>query len=740
MKFFTLFFFILIQNAFALEKVELYLKWKHQFQFAGYYAAIEKGYYKQEGLDVNLIERDITQNVSKLVLEKTGRYGISDSSIVYDYLLGKELIVISSIFQRSPIIFVTRKEDKLIGPLDLKGKRVMYQKNVDDAAFKIMFENAGLNEEEIIHVKHSMNNDDLINKKVDAISVYSTNQPYYFKQKGIDIHVIEPINYGADMYGDTLFTSKDEALENTERVAAFKRASIKGWYYALENPEEIVNLIKEKYNPDIDIDKLKFEAKETTKIIRSDLVPIGHTSSGRLSRISIYYEEHKNLKPKNLDNLIFETFIENTSHKIQKSMINKFIIALSIFVLSFIIIAIFNRRLKYEVNKKTKRLEELLKEKNSFFTIMTHELRTPLNGIIGALYFLSEAKDEDKRNQYINSISHSSNILLDLVNNILDFSKFEIQEMKLIEKNHHIKSIIESNLVTLRTMAKNKGLDFTVNNDIQEDLWGKIDSTKFSQLVNNIIGNAIKFTDKGEVSIQFHTSLDGDNLRIHCEVVDTGIGISVDNINELFTPFKQIHQKERAQVKGTGLGLAISQRIVNLMNGNIEIKKNSDKGITCKFDIEIQEYYNAPIPSPLTNVKKEEKFPDLKDLNILIAEDNKINQMLLSKFFEKFNATPIFADNGKIALEKLEEQKFDLLFLDKQMPIMDGIETCQRIRANSSDEISSIYIVGQSADWTGELDPECRDIGMNATLAKPTKIDDIKNVINKFLNERSQKA
>lgn len=136
MKFFTLFFFILTQNAFALEKIELYLKWKHQFQFAGYYAAVEKGYYKQEGLDVNLIEKDITQNVSKLVLEKTGRYGISDSSIVYDYLLGKELIVISSIFQRSPIIFVTRKEDKLIGPFRSKGKESYVSKEYRRCCFQ----------------------------------------------------------------------------------------------------------------------------------------------------------------------------------------------------------------------------------------------------------------------------------------------------------------------------------------------------------------------------------------------------------------------------------------------------------------------------------------------------------------------------------------------------------------------------------------------------------------------------
>lgn len=731
-------FAILSANSFALDKVELYLKWKHQFQFAGYYAAVEKGFFEEEGLNVEIIPRSLDWKVSDKVLEGPGRYGVSDSSIVYEFLQGRDLIILSSIFQRSPLVFATRSEDNLTSPIDLKGKKVMYQKNIDDAAFKIMFQNSGVSEDDIIHVPHSMSNDALINKTVDAISIYTTNQPFYFMQRQVDIHLIEPINYGADLYGDTLITGGDEALNHHERAKAMRRASIKGWYYALENMEEISKLIKQKYNPSLSLDKIIFEANQTKKIISPDLVPIGHTNAGRLNRISSYYTNNSKLDHKNLELLLFDSFLEAKKGKTQSNIIKALIITLLILSVTLIPIIFFNRKLRYEVNKQTSRLDELMREKESFFASMTHELRTPLNGIIGALYFLNETEDEEKRSEYINSISYSSNVLLDLVNDILDFSKFENKKMKLVEENQAIKSILQSSILTLQAMAERKGIHFIVNNQISDSLWVKIDSTKFSQVINNIIGNAIKFTDEGHVKVTFYSKKIDDLIQVHCEVEDSGIGISKEGLKSLFTPFKQVNQKGRAQVKGTGLGLVICKKIVGLMQGDIHIHQNSYHGTTCRFYVTCSEHFrqnDTDNKKTLASVH----IPNYENLNVLIAEDNPINRMLLEKFLAKFKIQAVMAENGKEALELLEKSTFDILFLDKQMPIMDGIETCKRIRSHPRNTLSKLYIVGQSADWTGLLDPECKALGMNATLPKPTRYKDIERVLNDFVNSKTSK-
>ena len=296
-------------NAYCLEKVELYLKWKHQFQFAGYYAALEKGFYKEAGLDVKIVERDIKWKAVDKVLARVRRYGISDSTIVLDYLADRPVVLVSSIFQHSPLVLITRKEDQLVSPIELKGKRVMYQKNTDDAVFKVMFETAGISEDSIIHVPHNLNNDELINKEVDAISGYRTNQPYYFKSKGLDIMLIDPQNYGVDLYGDSLFTSRSEVDDGPTRVEAMRSATIKGWYYALNNIEEISQLIVDKYNPNLDINKLIFEARATKKVIQPDLIPVGKTQLGRLKRIADNYKRKQEVSKSSLENLLLDNYL-----------------------------------------------------------------------------------------------------------------------------------------------------------------------------------------------------------------------------------------------------------------------------------------------------------------------------------------------------------------------------------------------------------------------------------------------
>ncbi|MGS2717457.1 diguanylate cyclase [Eionea flava] len=280
-------------HAWALEKVALQLKWFHQFQFAGYYAALEKGYYKDAGLDVSIIERSPKITPLTVILSGQAEYGISDSSLILNRLNGNPIVVLGAIFQHSPLVLMTRKEDELISPYELKGKRVMRQYNIDDASLTAMFHALDIDESDIIHVPHTFKDNDLFLGKVDAMSAYSSDQPFLAKEKGIAVNIINPINYGIDFYGDMLFVSEAEMLAHPDRAIRFLNSSIKGWRYALENSEEIIQLILTKYSSKKSADHLRFEAQEIKKIIRPDLIEIGHLNKKRFERLADIYRAEK---------------------------------------------------------------------------------------------------------------------------------------------------------------------------------------------------------------------------------------------------------------------------------------------------------------------------------------------------------------------------------------------------------------------------------------------------------------
>lgn len=298
-------------HANAVEKVSLQLKWFHQFQFAGYYAALEKGYYREAGLDVSILERNTSITPLESVLSRDINYGISDSSLILHRLNDKPVVVLGAIFQHSPLVLITRKSDGIRGPLELKGKRVMRQQNVDDASLTAMFHSVGIQSKDLVNIPHSFNDNDFFSGEVDAISAYTSNQPYLAKKLGIDIAIIDPINYGVDFYGDMIFTSEKEITEHPERALRFLKASIKGWQYALNNKEEIIYLIKNKYQSTKSLDHLRFEAAEVEKMMVPHLVEIGHLNKARFSRIaSIYQQEGIAKKNTTLSGIDYREYLQ----------------------------------------------------------------------------------------------------------------------------------------------------------------------------------------------------------------------------------------------------------------------------------------------------------------------------------------------------------------------------------------------------------------------------------------------
>ncbi len=276
----------------ANEKVVLQLKWLHQFQFAGYYVALEKGYYRDAGLDVEIIERDLNKDNVQQVIDGEADYGVADSGLFLYKARREPIVIVAPIFQHSPSILMTLKSSGIDSPYALENKDVrFYKKDVD--GFSIFAMLKSLNVKPIMsRLKDKASYLDLAKKKTDAYVGYLSNEPYYFKEMGVEINIINPTNYGFDLYGDMLFTSTKEAKEHPQRVEKFKQASLKGWKYALEHKEEIANLIKRKYAKEKSLEHLLFEADALEQMIQDKAIPLGTINIGRVEFILKAYAKY----------------------------------------------------------------------------------------------------------------------------------------------------------------------------------------------------------------------------------------------------------------------------------------------------------------------------------------------------------------------------------------------------------------------------------------------------------------
>lgn len=337
--------------------VSLQLKWHHQFQFAGYYAAQLKGFYKDEGLDVSIIEGSVQRPPVSKVLDGEADFGITGSDILYDFVQGKPVVITSVIFQHSPYVFMTLKESQIRVSSDLYKKRVMVSNDQGWVLLKSLFLKEGINMDAIQILKHSWNNNDLITGKTDAMSGYSTVEPYQLKQRGYDVSLINPKDYGLDFYGDLIFTSEKYAKKNPEIVKKFNDASAKGWEYALSNKEEIIEyILKLPGVKERGLTKkiLLFEAEGTSNLILSDLVEIGHINPGRFQRMLDLYKELKIIPAHaEIKGLIFKP------DKLDWLMVwRKIGVIVGAIGISFILIFVWNRRLAKSVDLKTRELKQ----------------------------------------------------------------------------------------------------------------------------------------------------------------------------------------------------------------------------------------------------------------------------------------------------------------------------------------------------------------------------------------------
>ncbi len=344
---FTLFFTTLHANT---KNISVQLRWKHQFQFAGYYMALNKGFYKQAGFDVTLFEGGANINVVESVLSKKAEFGVSNSSLVIDYLDGLDVVMLGAIFQHSPNILLAKKEFK--SPVDLvKGGPIALMGGDQDIELKAMFLREGIDLKKVNFVPKQKHLDDLIENKVVAINAYSSNEPYLLAKQNREFSILEPRAYGLDFYGDTLFTSTALYEENRKMVSDFRQATFKGWEYALAHIEETVEVIEKHYNTqNKSKEHLLYEAMTLKKLINPDFIQVGHSNPGRWEHIVATYKEFGVIKQtRTLDDF----FYAEEKHS------NMTWVYFYIFISSLIILVVGTIAYYiYQMNKKLSKSEE----------------------------------------------------------------------------------------------------------------------------------------------------------------------------------------------------------------------------------------------------------------------------------------------------------------------------------------------------------------------------------------------
>ena len=378
-------------------------------------------------------------------------------------------------------------------------------------------------------------------------------------------------------------------------------------------------------------------------------------------------------------------------------------------------------RVKFEKEliKAKEEAESMAQIKSQFLANMSHEIRTPLNGIVGIVRLLASTDLDEKQQKYLKAIVTSSNQLMGIINNVLDLSKIEAGKMILDETEFDFIELIESVDSLFETTASQKKIEFKSNIDqnIPRLLLG--DTIKLNQILYNLIGNSIKFTEEGGVYVDAKLISESDkDVCIIIRIRDTGIGIEQDKIEQIFSAFAQAESNTTRRFGGSGLGLTIVQRLVELHNGVIYVK--SELGSGAEFNVQIS-LNKVCDKSDCNEVIQDDCFTDVRieGMHVLLVEDNKINQLVTSDLLRAQGVQVDIVSNGKEALEILLNADYDLVLMDMQMPIMDGYEAMRIIREEFDTPLSTIPIIALTAHaFEGEL-KHCMDEGADAYLSKP---------------------
>ncbi len=566
----------------AAETVTLQLKWKHQFQFAGYYAAIAQGYYRDAGLDVQLREAEPGRDPVETVLAGEADFGVGTSELLLLRGQGKPVVVLAAIFQHSPLTLLTRRTDRVNDLQALHDQPIMIEPQ--SAELFAYFRNEGVDPAKLHVVHHTFEVRDLIDGRVAAMSAYASDEPFLLRQAGVDYLTFTPRAGGIDFYGDNLFTTERQLREHPGRVRRFREASLRGWDYALAHPDEIVALIHQRYSQRKSREHLQFEAAQTAQLMHPGLIEVGHMNPGRWRHMADTYAEFGML-PRNFQ---FGAFLYDPNPTPDLRWVYWTLgitVALLLAAVGWVLPLIrLNRRLRAADESKTR-----------FLAFLAHEIRTPLNGMAGVVDLMKSDSLSASQRELLELQERSAQNLLRLVDSVLDYSRLDAGKMTVERAPVELRTFAADVCELFRTVAQARKVNLRCEIAPDVPACVQTDGVKLRQILANLLSNAVKFTIVGNVTLaiaRVGTSSDG-TLCLRFSVTDTGPGISPEAQARLFQPFEQADATVVRRHGGSGLGLNISRSLAQLLGGDIRVE--SKPGVGSTFIVEIAAADASPV-------------------------------------------------------------------------------------------------------------------------------------------------
>ncbi|HHF2850917.1 TPA: ATP-binding protein [Vibrio diabolicus] len=464
-----------------------------------------------------------------------------------------------------------------------------------------------------------------------------------------------------------------------------------------------------------------------------------HLDSTKLSSLRRHHFGHLQLRHENTiktvpnwqgENLHLPIIIDKQTvgeliFSVQLDQIDQSFISKQMDLVSDLVHGVIGRHLSLEREVELrKRAEESEKATKEFVAMINHELRTPLNGVLGSAELLSRTQLGEEQRHYLNNLTQSGDLLRVIINDLLDFSKMNAGMMEIIDKVFAWEELEKAIMGVFSAKAAEKRIHFSIDKKlgIPEFLVGDLE--RITQILVNLVGNAIKFTHLGGVVLR----VEWINGIAHFEVEDTGIGIPIEAQPSLFDPFVQVDRSAKRSFEGSGLGLAICKNLVDLMQGEISFESEERKGTTFKVSIPLQEgQAQGAAEGELATIERS----DLAGRSILVVDDIRMNQVIVTQMLKKLDITPDLKANGKEALEAVKNKEYELIFMDCRMPEMDGYEATMYLRESGFTH----PIIALTAGTTIEERQKCIDSGMDDILTKPYTATDIEQIMCKWLEQ-----